>query len=63
MIKLNALNLNFDQLNEAVRNSKEDIEISDCLGQRFIGAGLSDKNLTIYGTPGNALGAYLNGST
>ena len=29
MIKLNALNLNFDQLNEAVRNSKEDIEISD----------------------------------
>lgn len=63
MIKLNALNLNFDQLNEAVRNSKEDIEISDCLGQRFIGAGLSDKNLTIYGTPGNALGTYLNGST
>lgn len=63
MIKLNASNLNFDTLNEAVRNSKEDIEISDCLGQRFIGAGLSDKNLTIYGTPGNALGAYLNGST
>ena len=63
MIKLNALNLNFDQLNEAVRNSKEDIEISDCLGQRFIGAGLSDKNLMISVTAGNALGAYLNGST
>ena len=63
MIKLNASNLNFDTLNETVRKAKEDIEISDCLGQRFIGAGLSDKNLTIKGTPGNALGAYLNGST
>ena len=63
MIKLNASNLNFDELNEKVRTAKEDIEISGCLGQRFIGAGLSDKNLTIKGTPGNALGAYLNGST
>lgn len=62
MIKLNASNLNFDTLNETVRNAKEDIEISGCLGQRFIGAGLSDKNLIIKGTPGNALGAYLNGS-
>ncbi len=63
MLKINAENLNFDELNEKVRSAKEDIEISDCLGQRFIGAGLSDKNLTIKGTPGNALGAYLNGST
>lgn len=63
MVKLNASNLNFNELNEQVRAAKEDIEISDCLGQRFIGAGLSDKNLTIKGTPGNALGAYLNGST
>ena len=63
MIKINAENLNFDELNEQVRNAKEDVEISGCLGQRFIGAGLSDKNLTIKGTPGNALGAYLNGST
>ena len=62
MIKLNAINLNFDELNEKIRSAKEDIEISGCLGQRFIGAGLSDKNLTIKGTPGNALGAYLNGS-
>ncbi|MBQ6922345.1 MAG: glutamate synthase [Clostridia bacterium] len=63
MIKLNASDLNFDALNETVRNAKDDIEISGCLGQRFIGAGLSDKALTIYGTPGNALGAYLNGAT
>ena len=61
MIKLNAESLNFDILNEKIRNSDGDIEISGCLGQRFIGAGLSDKNLIIKGTPGNALGAYLNG--
>ena len=61
MIRLNASDLNFDTLNETVRAAKEDVEISGCLGQRFIGAGLSDKNLTVKGTPGNALGAYLNG--
>ena len=63
MIKIDAKNLIFDALNEKIRNSEDDFEISNCLGQRFIGAGLSDKNLTIKGTPGNALGAYLNGST
>ena len=62
MIKIDANNLNFDALNEQVRAAKEDIEISGCLGQRFIGAGLSDKNLTIRGTAGNALGAYLYGA-
>ena len=36
--------------------------IINCLGQRFIGAGLSQKQITIHGTPGNALGAYLNGA-
>ncbi|MDY6366963.1 MAG: glutamate synthase [Clostridia bacterium] len=61
MIKIDAKNLIFDALNEKIRNSEDDFEISNCLGQRFIGAGLSDKNLTIKGTPGNALGAYLNG--
>ena len=62
MIVLNAKNLNFDELNKTVRSAKEDVEITDCLGQRFIGAGLSDKKLVIKGTPGNALGAYLNGA-
>ena len=62
MIKINAANLNFDLLNEKIRAENDDVEITDCLGQRFIGAGLSGKNLIINGTPGNALGAYLNGS-
>ena len=63
MKKINAENIVFNELNNKVRAENEDVEITDCLGQRFIGAGLSDKTLTIKGTPGNALGAYLNGST
>ena len=62
MKKISAENIVFDELNNKVRAENEDVEITDCLGQRFIGAGLSDKNLKITGTPGNALGAYLNGA-
>ena len=62
MIKINAEKINYEELNDLVRNSTDDVEIAGCLGQRFIGAGLSDKNLKITGTPGNALGAYLNGA-
>ena len=62
MLKINAENVNFKDLNDKVRQATEDVEITGTLGERFIGAGLSDKNLVIKGTPGNALGAYLNGS-
>lgn len=62
MLKINAENATFKELNKQIRTSGEDVEISGALGERFIGAGLSDKNLIIKGTPGNALGAYLNGA-
>lgn len=32
-----------------------------CCGERFIGCGLKDETIMIDGTPGNALGAYLDG--
>lgn len=55
--------LHFQNLNEAIREGREsEITVENCLGQRYIGAGLADKNITINGTPGNALGAYLNGA-
>lgn len=60
-MKINADNLSFDELNTAIRNAKEKCEILNVIGQRFIAAGMSDKNVTINGIPGNALGAYLNG--
>lgn len=62
MIKINATDSDFYELNNQIRSAKEDVEISGCLGQRFIGAGLSDKKLIIKGTSGNAMGAYLNGA-
>lgn len=62
MLLLSAKDLNFDALNDIVRKSENDCVINDCLGQRFIAAGLSSKFITINGTPGNVLGAYLNGA-
>jgi glutamate synthase domain-containing protein 3 len=52
----------FQELNDRVRRTEGDVEIDNCLGQRFIGAGRSSGRLTINGTPGNALGAYLDGA-
>ena len=60
---LNAKDLNYKVLNENLRKSTDDCRITECCGQRFIAAGMSDKNITIDGIPGNALGAYLNGAT
>ena len=57
---INAANLNYRAVNEALCNADKDCMIESCCGQRFIAAGMSDKNITINGIPGNALGSYLN---
>ena len=55
--------MHFRDLNEKIRNTKDTkIRIKSCVGQRYIGSGLSGKEILIEGIPGNALGAYLNGS-
>ncbi|WP_040195930.1 glutamate synthase [Candidatus Soleaferrea massiliensis] len=62
-MKITAGNMHFQKLNEQIRSCADaSIEIENCLGQRYIGSGLSGKKITISGTPGNALGAYLDGS-
>jgi len=65
MEKINAKGMHFQTLNGQIRElleaSKGDITIDNCEGQRYIGAGRSKLNLTINGTPGNALGCYMNG--
>lgn len=54
----------YRQLNERIRQAADDhIVIEDCLGQRYIASGLADKEIVIHGTPGNGLGAYLDGAT
>ena len=63
MKQIDAKGLEFAALNEALRGDTGEYEIINCLGQRFIAAGMSKKKITISGTPGNALGAYLNGAS
>ena len=62
-MKITVGNLHFQILNNEIKNTKDKyIEIENCLGQRYIASGLSEKSITIKGTPGNALGAYLDGA-
>lgn len=57
----------FRTLNAEVREALEtenEVRIEDVNGQRYIGAGLDcGKRLEVHGTPGNDMGAYLNGGT
>lgn len=62
MATIDARSLGYKELNEAIRSGGRECRLSGCCGQRFIAAGMSDLSLTIDGIPGNALGAYLNGS-
>ncbi len=57
---IDAADLDYRAVNEALREAGSDLIIEGCCGQRFIAAGISGKNLIINGIPGNALGAYLN---
>ena len=59
---IQAKDMDHNFINKALRYTNDCI-IEGCLGQRFIGAGMKDKNIEIHGVPGNALGAYLNGGT
>lgn len=60
---LSAYDLGYQELNRQIRTLDEDIVIEKCFGERFIGSGARNKTITINGTPGNALGAYMDGAT
>ncbi len=60
-MNISAQNLGHKELNKLIRTSTEAVCVENCFGQRFIGSGMSNKNITINGTPGNAMGAYFNG--
>ncbi len=63
MLTIQASSRGYRELNEAITAAQDqDILLEGVLGQRFLGAGLSEKSLTIQGIPGNALGAYLDGA-
>ena len=62
-MKVDVTKLEYREVNEKLRESDRECTLTGCLGQRFIAAGMADREITIEGTPGNALGAYLNGAT
>lgn len=55
----------FRELNEEIRGAlseQDTVCVESVNGQRYIGAGLdAGKSVVLYGTPGNDMGAYLNG--
>ena len=59
---IQAKDMDHEFINKALRYT-ESCVIEGCIGQRFIAAGMKDKDIEIHGIPGNALGAYLNGGT
>jgi glutamate synthase domain-containing protein 3 len=59
---LSAKRLGFQALGEAVRLAPGDVLIEECYGERFIGSAARDRTITVNGTPGNALGCYLDGA-
>ena len=61
-MNISAQSLDFRKLNTEVKAANGDVRIDNCCGQRFIGCGLNTKTITVEGTPGNALGAYLDGA-
>lgn len=60
-MNISAQDLDFRALNAKIRQADGIVQIENCCGQRFIGCGLNQKAIAIHGTPGNALGAYLDG--
>ncbi|MDR0446736.1 MAG: glutamate synthase [Oscillospiraceae bacterium] len=61
---ISAITLGYQAANDAVRAATGDITINDAYGERFIAASATpDKRIVINGTPGNALGCYLDGAS
>ena len=59
MKRIDAAQFAYKELNEEIRQTEGDCTILNCVGQRFIGAGMDGKTISIKGTPGNALGAAI----
>lgn len=61
-MKIVAKDMHFQVLNKKIKAcKKEAVEVDECIGQRYIAAGRKGSDVIINGTPGNALGAYLDG--
>ena len=67
LVKIDATDTLYRELNAKLRgiadNSASKVEVSNVCGQRYIGSDLvRPLELELFGTPGNDLGAFMNGS-
>ena len=62
MVPIDVTGMDYQAVNNQLQSVSGACELINCCGQRFIGAGMADREILIRGTPGNALGAYLNGA-
>jgi len=64
-MRIDAKNMDYRELNSRVREAVKEspaIRLENVRGQRYIGCGIgSNVNIMINGTPGNDLGAFMNG--
>lgn len=64
MLEVDVKNMRQEDIAALIREADgEPLTLKSCMGQRYIGCGMKNVNLTLTGTPGNALGAYLDGGT
>ena len=62
-MKISVGNTYYSEINEQIRNSSDsEIILDEVYGQRYIVCGIKGKQITINGTPGNALAAYMDGA-
>lgn len=59
---INEKSLHFHTLNAKIVEGEAEIRIEGCNGQRYICSGMRGKTVDIFGTPGNAPGAYPDGT-
>ncbi len=62
MVQIDVAEMDYQTVNNILQTVPDACELMHCCGQRFMGAGMANKKIRICGTPGNALGAYLNGA-
>lgn len=63
MTNIDCNKLSHKEINEKINKTDDKFVIlNNVMGQRFIASGLSKKHITINGTPGNAIGSYLDGA-
>ena len=61
-MKFNGRSYTAKEINDQIKASDGDALLTEVLGERFIACGLKEGVVEIEGTPGNALGAYLDGA-